>query len=274
MLGMIFGIVAVGALGLGLYAWWSAARFDERIDGLQAEMLGTSPGNAALPLLPEIVRAYALRAGGTVGGPMFFHATHKATLSTAKGQAPIAIDADQWTATAFSALVWRGRGAMLGLPVTVVDSFVSGTGLLEARVAGTIVVASGSGGAFDKGELQRYLSELPVYPDAILNNGALTWRQLDDTTVEVAANSREGPATARFSFDANGDIVGIVADDRPMTVGDAIVPTTWRGSYSRYGQIGSYRIPLYGEVGWELPDGLFTYWRGEVTSYEALPAPK
>jgi hypothetical protein len=270
MVGLILGTLAAGVLSFGLYAWWSTARFDDRIDRLRAEMLAEGPSNAALPVLPEIVRAYALRAGGTVGGPVFFYATHKAMLSTAKGQPPIAIDADQWTAMASSALVWRGRGAMLGLPVMVVDSFVGGTGLLEARVLGTIVVASGTGGAFDKGELQRYLSELPIYPDAILNNGALTWRQLDDTTVEVTGESREGPAAVRFSFDAEGDIVGIVADDRPMTVGDTIVPTIWRGTYSRYEQMGRYRIPVYGEVGWELPDGLFIYWRGEVTSYDAL----
>lgn len=38
-------------------------------------------------------------------------------------------------------MVWKARGKMIGLPVTVVGSYMEG-----------------------KGELMRYLSELPAYP--------------------------------------------------------------------------------------------------------------
>jgi hypothetical protein len=59
---------------------------------------------------------------------------------------------------------------MAGLPVSVVDSIVGGTGRLEARLLGTITVVKGVGPEFDKGESQRYLSELPLHPDAILSH--------------------------------------------------------------------------------------------------------
>jgi hypothetical protein len=105
-----------------------------------------------------------------------------------------------------------------------------------------------------------------VHPDAILNNGSLQWRQIDDSTVEVSARSSTGTASARFIFDAAGDIVAMVAD-RPMSADGTTVPTEWRGSYSDYREIGGYRIPMHGEVGWQLADGLFTYWRGDVVAY-------
>jgi hypothetical protein len=88
---------------------------------------------------------------------------------------------------------------MFGLPVTVVDSFVAGDGFLQARIAGTLPVATGTGPAFDKGELQRYLSELPVHPDAILNNGQLSWRQLSENTVEATGSSNSGTASVQCS---------------------------------------------------------------------------
>jgi hypothetical protein len=263
-------VVAMIVLALAGYAWFSNQQFEARIDGVRQALLDGDLGSPPGIDLPEIVRAYALRAGGTLGGPAVFHATHRATLATAQAGPTISIAADQWTSMTVSELVWRAHGSMMGMPVTVVDSFVGGEGFLEARVIGALQVASGAGPDFDKGELQRYLSELPVYPDAILNNGRLAWRQIDATTVEVTGQSRQGPASLRFMFDEDGDIIGMEAADRPMSVGRTTVPTAWRGTYDRFRQFGRYRVPSYGEVGWLLPEGLFTYWKGEITSYEPL----
>ncbi len=271
-LGLVLPAGATAGLGAGLaFAWLRARTFGARIAALRREVLGVSTEAHRTPALPEIVRAYALRAGGRFHGPGTVHLTHRALLATDIRRPAISIDADQWLSCYSSRLVWHGRGAMFGLPVSVVDSFVAGRGLLEARLAGTVRVAHGSGLAIDKGELQRYLSELPLHPDAILNNGALHWSQRDERTVEVTGTTATGTASLQLSFDAAGDIVGSLAPDRPMTVGKGTVPTRWRGSFGNYRQFGAYRIPSHGEVSWDLPEGPFTYWRGEITSYETLP---
>ena len=266
----VFFVVVLGAATA--YVWLQNRQFEARIDALRGEAVGTADPALGTTVLPDIVRDYAIRAGGMVGGPSHVHLQHRAMLTTDRARPPISIEADQWLASYQPNLVWRGRGSMFGVPVTVVDSFVNGSGLLEARLAGVLPVAGGNGPAFDKGELQRYLSELPVHPDAILNNAMLSWRQVSDDVVEVSGPSSSGSASVKFFFDGAGDIVGLEASDRPMTVGKATVPTIWRGSFSRYKQFGRYRLPSYGEVGWVLPEGLFTYWRGEVTTYEALPS--
>lgn len=264
-------IAAILSLAVG-YALFSGWQFETRIASLKARLSVTSPGAEARPELPDIVRAFAERNGGVSGTAGIVHVTHAAQLSTAIGSPPISISADQWASAAADGIVWRGQGRMLGLPVVVVDSYVDGEGYLEARLAGAIKVAGGAGPDFDKGELQRYLSELPALPDAILNNAGLAWRVLDAMTVEVTAHSASGAASVRFGFDAAGDIVAIEADDRPMAVDGTTRPTRWIGSFSDYRQFGRYRVPAHSEVGWMLPDGLFTYWRGEITSYEAAPA--
>lgn len=256
------------ALATG-YGWFASSRFESTIDTLRERVL-SADAPAAPVELPEIVRAFALRNGGTIGGPRAVHLRHRATLATAKDAPPIALETDQWLSTRTSELVWRGRGTMMGLPVTVVDSIVGGEGLLEARLLGAITLAHGTGPDFDKGELHRFISELPVHPDAILNNANLRWRVVDASTVEVTARSQYGEASATFSFDDAGDIVGMEAPDRPMTVGNKTVPTVWRGMFGRYKTIGTHRIPTYGEVGWVLPDGIFIYWKGEVVAYEPL----
>ena len=256
----LVGLVAVRSMGRG---------FAGRMDGLREQLIASqSQANDALPVLPDIVRSYALKAGGRQGASPVFHARHRATLQTATGARPIDIDADQWTGMLVPGIVWTARGRMFGLPVSVFDAFVAGHGELSARILGAFQVAGGSGADYDKGELMRYLSELPVYPDAILNLRGVDWLQIDDSTVSVTARSATGDATVRFYFDPSGDIVRMEADDRPMETKGTTAPTAWHGAYSRYAQFGPYRIPSYGEVGWVLPDGLFVYWRGEVISYE------
>ncbi len=261
--------VLAGAILLVVLAWALLRNADfER--GIVADIAQVEQATAAgaVPLLPQIVADFALRAGAVYGRTRPIHLEHRATLTVDRVRSPIRIDAEQWLSPTRSAIAWVGRGGMFGLPVTVVDSFVGGTGRLEARVIGLIKVAGGSGPDFDKGELQRYLSELPVHPDAILNNDSLQWRQIDERTVHVTAQSSTGAASATFTFDAAGDIVGMLASDRPMSVAGGTVPTRWRGSYSNYRTMGRYRIPTHGEVGWELPDGLFTYWRGDIVLYD------
>jgi hypothetical protein len=265
-------LVAVAAGAAGIFVWLSSLAFTARIDELRERMVASQQNVAlATTRLPEIVRAYAVRAGGRVGAPTVFHARHKAKLATSPAAPPITIEADQLMGIVTPGIVWVARGSLNGLPVTVLDAYVEGRGELSARVLSTFQVAGGTGADYDKGELMRYLSELPVHPDAILNSSGLSWRQLDDCTVEVSAQSLAGTSAVRFIFDAAGDIVGLEADDRPMARDDGTtVPTPWRGTYGDYRQFGRYRIPSYGEVGWELPTGSFTYWRGRLVSYETL----
>jgi hypothetical protein len=265
-------IVAV-ALGIGLFLWTSDGMFRAHILRLRHQMAASQLNSiAGTTDLPEMVRAYAIWAGGEIGGPANFHARHEATLATTKGARPISLTAEQWTGTIASGIIWSARGSMSGMPVSIVDAYVDGRGELSARLFGSLQVAGGQGPDYDKGELMRYLSELPVYPDAILNNTALRWRQLDESSVEVTAHSRSGPASVRFYFDSAGDIVRMEADDRPMSTDDgATVPTAWHGLFGSFREFGRYRIPAYGEVGWVLPEGLFTYWHGTVVDYGPGP---
>ena len=49
----------------------------------------------------------------------------------------------------------------------------------------------------------------------MLHNPHLSWREIDATTIEVSAESAEGPARVRLIFE-DGDIGRVEADDRPV----------------------------------------------------------
>ena len=64
-------------------------------------------------------------------------------------------------------------------------------------------------------------------------------------------------------------MVGVSADARPR-LEDKGKPTPWAGSFSDYAELGGIRLPTKAEVRWELEDGPFTYWRGEITAVEPI----
>jgi hypothetical protein len=164
---------------------------------------------------------------------------------------------------------WRARfrvAPMVGIRVH--DWFREGEGALEARLLGLIPVARAAGRETARSEAMRYLAELPWFPHAILGNADLVWRELEPGAVELAASVGDGEAAVTLWFDEAGDIVRASAPDRPRQEGERIVERAWSGTFDDYQELGGVRVPTRAEVAWELPDGLFPYFRGRVTRLE------
>ena len=183
----------------------------------------------ASPVAP-IVAAFAERSvpGGPV--PRAVELDQRAEMRMKPGGPWIPIRATQTIAIREPGFVWVAEGRMGPRPVTVVDAYVGGEGLLEARLLGSIRVAR-----------SRSRPRAPVVPAAV-----------------------------RLRFDEAGDLRAIEADERGRMEGGRPVPRPWRGSFDDDGSIGGYRIPTRGEVSWALDDGLFPYWRGTVVGLRTI----
>jgi len=145
----------------------------------------------------------------------------------------------------------------------VVDAYVDGRGLLEVRLFGSIPVARATGPDVDRGELLRYLAELPWTPDALRANPALRWSAPGPDTLAVEADvpGQADPARVELTL-AGGDVVRAQAE-RPRTEDDGR-PRPWEGSFEDHRPFDGRRLPARGEVRWLLDDGPFAYWRGEI----------
>jgi Family of unknown function (DUF6544) len=154
------------------------------------------------------------------------------------------------------------------LSFNVTDFYAAGNGGLEARLLGLVPVMRQRGPETTRGELIRYLAELPWVPHAIRANRQLEWRELDGQTVEVATQVRAERVAVKLEFDPAGDIVHAYADSRPYPEGKTFVPRPWGGVFGDYRDLTGVRLPTTAEVSWQLPEGKFTYWRGEVTAFD------
>lgn len=195
------------------------------------------------------------------------------------GNMKLRLDTDGWlpfkasqtlqiTTCAFS---WRARFWPLGY-LTVIDALVAGEGRMDVTVLGIFpLVRARSSAALTKGELQRYLAELPYAPDAMLHNPVLEWRVLDRTRLAVATRIGAVRAEVVFSLDPDGRIGSVRAEDRPRSVTAPTLPTPWEGEFTDYRHCQGRWVPFAAQVAWVIDGQQNLYWRGTLTNWSMTP---
>lgn len=177
--------------------------------------------------------------------------------------------AEQWVSEEKVAFCWHARVKLAPLLTAVVeDAFQDGHGRLDVKLWGALRVAHEEGPLVDRGEIQRYLAELPWNPNALVANPSLHFDAGDDGSVRVWVGDPQ--CYVDLHFDDEGDIVRTYSTTRPK--GDD-GPAPWEGRFSDYEPIGGVRVPRRGEVAWILPHGRFDYWRGELLTFELVAPP-
>lgn len=222
--------------------------------------------------LPELVRRYLARTlptGEQV--PAAVRVQQSGKMWQRPGGRATSFRATEDFAVDRVAFSWRARFPIVGpLALTVVDEFADGIGRLRLSLLG-VPLRTMTGPPTNVGEAMRYLSELAWAPQAIPSNPDLAWRELDARTVEVSTSVDGSNAVVELGFNDAGDIVRATGT-RPFAVGKAFVPTPWGGDFSNYASFNGTRIPTYGEAWWELPEGRFVYWAGQITALQLVQA--
>lgn len=227
---------------------------------------GTQARQGLVPVgrLPEPVRRFAERAillDRPV--PVRVRVEQMGDMWRAPGSKPMHFTAVEEFAVHEAAFSWHARFPILPfLSIRIHDSLGATEGLMRGRLAG-IPFMNKHGPAVTIGAAMRYLAEIPWVPYAMFANDRLHWREVDDITVEVYTDTPSGRAAVNVEFDRAGDVVHVYSDARPRE-GDVARP--WCGFYGDYAAVGGVRVPRTAEVRWELPEGPFTYWRGELTA--------
>lgn len=167
---------------------------------------------------------------------------------------------------------WNAAVGMVpGVIIYVHDAFVAGEGRLFAKVLGLFTVVDTRGTPeIAEGELMRYLAEAVWYPTAVLPSQGVRWQAIDDSRATAELTVGETTVSLTFEFDTEGLISSVQAASRYRDVEGKPVPTPWQAQFRSYEIREGIRIPMEAEVAWELPTGMFSYWRGRISqiSYE------
>jgi hypothetical protein len=190
----------------------------------------------------------------------------------------MAFTATQTISTRTCEFDWRAQAGPFGM-ISARDALQDDEGRFDIMALGFIPIARAEhSAALMRGELMRYLAELPWAPDAILLNTELRWREDGPDKLAVSAGSGETAAEVVLSLDSQGRIAGAFAPDRPRSATAPFLPTPWYGRFTDYRRHNDMWIPFAGEVGWVIDGKEGLYWQGRIEHWETLsdsprPAP-
>ena len=180
----------------------------------------------------------------------------------------MAFRAKQDISTLHCAFDWRARAGPAGL-ISAHDALTEEGGRFDVRALGLIpIVRADRTPALQRGQLMRYLAELPWAPDAFLHNAELRWHQDGSDKLVVGAGSGETAAEVELSLDSEGRIAGAFAPDRPRSATAPFLPTPWRGRFSDYRRHSNMWLPFAAEVGWVIDGEEVIYWQGRIEHWE------
>lgn len=275
-------VVASALTIFALVSWIGQRRWQRASAGMAARLDSAPPSGGTAPSLPEgdpslpapVARYFdfALAAGHpdiraarlVQEGEFFFRPGGPGSRFTAVDR--VTLDPP--------GLMWDANIAMAPfVGARVRDSYLEGVGTMHAALLGLIPLAHESGSPeIAAAALQRYLAEAPWVPTALLPSAALVWTAISDSVARATLTDRGVQATVDFHFGPAGEITGTVAE-RYRTVAGRQVLTPWLGSFSDYERVAGMMVPRRGEIAWQLPEGLFTYWRGRLVAASYEPSP-
>jgi hypothetical protein len=271
----VLSVLLALAVGLGAFIWTNSLTraFDAR--RVEVAAVPRDPQRvltkADIADLPPPVRRY-IALTGSIGRPVVTEITlrFEATMYDAPGAVGMAGPVMQTNRFDTPERLFLMRTRMKGLPVAVLHDFSKGGARMTVRLAGLLNVVDLAGPELTRTETVTILNDLAFFAPSRLIDPRLTWTAIDDSRARVIFTLGANSVTADLIFNAEGELVDFVSEDRGMLEKDgALCNLRWTTPMGAYRDVGGWRLATEGEAIWHLPEGPFTYGRMRLVSYDA-----
>ena len=270
LIAVVLVVVVAGAIAFGSSRWKTGTNeLRAKLEATRLPIMPTTYDAREIESLPPPVRRY-FRAVLKDGQPIIsgVRLAHEGQFNMGETEAKWSrFTSSQVAITRRPGFDWDGRiNIAPGMNVFVHDAYVAGEGMLHVELLGLVTLADIHGTPeAAQGELMRFLAEAAWYPTALLPSQGVRWEAIDDMSARATLVDGATTVSLDFRFDTEGLISGVRAAARYRTVNGVLIATPWQGRFWDYEIRGGMRVPLEGEVAWELPEGLWPYWRGRAT---------
>ncbi len=163
---------------------------------------------------------------------------------------------------------------MYGVPCTALHRFVGSSATIVVRAASLVDVVKMGGPAMNRAETVTLFNDLCVLAPGALVDADVRWTPIDARSVEAAYTHAGNTVRARLRFDAAGDLVGFLSDDRSQSAdGKTFRNLPWSTPLRDHRDFGGVRLPAFGETVWLAPEGDLAYGRFDLdaVTYNDVP---
>jgi len=186
-----------------------------------------------------------------------------------ENQSWMPIKAEQYFTTEDPAFIWRVKFTMAPfIWIDGRDMYYQGKGNMLIKILSTITVADATGSEMDISSLIRFLAEAPWFPTALLPSDYLEWKEIDSNSARAVIKDNGYTALGIFTFNEKGEIIKFVTNDRYMEADGKYFKEQWAGYYRNYQEIEGMKIPMEGEVEWNLSDKDLPYAKLKITDIQ------
>lgn len=173
----------------------------------------------------------------------------------------VEIKGEEYFTVGVPGFVWKGNTRLF----CALDMFISGKGKLLVYLLSTIRILKSEGEETDKGELLRWLAEAAIFPTALLPGDYISWEPIDQLSSLLILRYNNFHLECEVFFKDTGEIYKIQSERFYMN--DQKLHK-WIGYLSNYKRFNKILIPTTLEVSWDLPEGIFTYAKFNITELE------
>jgi hypothetical protein len=152
------------------------------------------------------------------------------------------------------------RARTFGLPVEAFHRAVGGRATMQVTIAGVVPIENARGDEMNRAETVTLFNDMCLLAPGTLIDPRIRWQEIDATTARARFSYGGQTVAATLFFDAAGDLVNFVSDDRSRSeAGGASAARRFSTPVRDYRDFGPVRLMSFGEARWLLPQGEFTY---------------
>lgn len=271
----VLGAGILLGLGGGLYAWSTSLSrsFHRRRTQAAAEPRADREvlTQEHIARLPAPVRRY-IALTGSLGRPIVTEISmqFEATMYGGPDESGMTGPVTQYERFDTPHRLFLMTTEMKGLPVAVLHDFNRDQATMRVRLAGLVNVVDVSGAALTRTETVTILNDLAFFAPSRLVDPRLSWTAIDDRSARVTFTLGPNTVSAELVFNAAGELVDFVSEDRGMLEKDGTLRIArWSTPLGKYREFDGWRLASEGDAIYHLPEGPFAYGHMRLTHYEA-----
>ncbi len=222
---------------------------------------------ADLVALPPLMQAY-LRRVGAVGRPRIqnVRVQFDAQMRSSPTSPWMQSTATQYEFFDPPARLFHMHATRGGVPIDVLHRYVGSAATFQVKIVGVYPMVDKRGPTLTRAETVTLMNDILVLAPAAALDLPFTWSTTSARTVLATFTNAGNTVSASITFDAAGDLVGFLSNDRPQEDANVTRNVPWSTPISGYRDIDGIRVGARGDANWIETAGEWTYGRFTIRS--------
>ncbi len=222
-----------------------------------------------IAILPALMQTY-LRRVGAVGRPRVrnMRVAFDALMRSSATSPWMTSTVSQYEFFDPPARLFYMNATRAGVPFDIYHRYVDSAATFQVRIASLFPMVDQKGTEMTKAETVTLMNDIVVMAPAAVLDLPFTWQPVSDRSIRATFTNAGYTVSAELTFDAAGDLVGFISNDRWQVTATATTKFPWSTPISGYAEVNGIRIGTKGDANWIEPSGEWTYGRFTIREIE------